>query len=181
MPAIKIKDGKIDRKFSEDWLKQGQQTFEHAVELVSSAVAGRPNMVDYIKQLHDKIDELLLLNEVANVPQWKTQEDIQHWLARFSNLPQKTVDEISFVLGNEIQAGYIWGFAQGCNMRENIYGAMQLMDRHMRELYIAADTKSGVTGGMVTNHARVLTQMHRIMEATNYTPSEHPLSIPKAS
>ena len=56
---ILITNSKINRRYSPEWQKQGNQSYQEAVELLSGLLAQRRVMLDYIEELHNYIDNLL--------------------------------------------------------------------------------------------------------------------------
>lgn len=52
------KDGSVDRRFTPEWAAFGIIRIEKIPELVASIVSNRTDMVNYIAELHNCIDEL---------------------------------------------------------------------------------------------------------------------------
>lgn len=60
---IKIKDGKIERRFTEKWNRSGFINMDKVPQMVESIVSSKNAMMLYIEELHNKIDELIELKK----------------------------------------------------------------------------------------------------------------------
>ena len=67
MKQIRITDGKVDRKFTKEWSNSGFVNLDKLPEMVTSLVAQKNSMVDYIKALHDKLDDLSEINNLCDL------------------------------------------------------------------------------------------------------------------
>lgn len=65
---IAFEDGKIDRRFTEQWSESGVINMARLPDLVQSVLTQRREMVAYIEALHDKIDWILERNRCCDMP-----------------------------------------------------------------------------------------------------------------
>lgn len=65
---IEFENGKVDRRFTQEWADSGFIRKEAIPKLVASLVTQQEEMVDYIGALHDKIDWILQKNHCCDVP-----------------------------------------------------------------------------------------------------------------
>ena len=61
-----ITDGKIDRKFTEEWDGSGFINLDKLPEMVGCLVSQKKNMVEYIGSLHDLIDKIVDKNNLCD-------------------------------------------------------------------------------------------------------------------
>lgn len=61
-------NGKVDRRFTKQWLESGIINKDKIPDLVVSLVTQEKEMVEYIEALHDKIDWILKKNNCCNIP-----------------------------------------------------------------------------------------------------------------
>jgi hypothetical protein len=65
---LNFEDGRIKRRYTEAWLRQGLINMNELPHLIESLVAQRREMVAYIEALHDKIDWILEVNKCCDIP-----------------------------------------------------------------------------------------------------------------
>lgn len=61
-------NGKVNRRFTKEWADSGMIKKDAIPKLVASLVEQQKSMVDYIEQLHDKIDWILEKNNCCDMP-----------------------------------------------------------------------------------------------------------------
>ena len=66
MKAPIITDGKINRKFTEEWDGSGFINLDKLPEMVGCLVSHKKNMVEYIELLHDLIDRIVDENNLCD-------------------------------------------------------------------------------------------------------------------
>lgn len=57
--------GKIKRVFTKEWSESGFINMNKLPDMVASLVEQRKSMIEYIDQLHDKIDNLMEHNKIC--------------------------------------------------------------------------------------------------------------------
>lgn len=60
--------GKIQRAFTKEWGESGMIRVEKIPDMVSSLVANRKAMIEYIELLHNKIDDIIEKNNICDCP-----------------------------------------------------------------------------------------------------------------
>ena len=63
---------KITRKFTKEWSESGFFNMNKLPDMVGSLVSNRVAMVAYIEALHDKIDDLIIRNNICDIPSCHT-------------------------------------------------------------------------------------------------------------
>lgn len=60
--------GRVQRKFNHEWANESLFNMEKLPALVTIMVEQRRSMMDYIRELHDKIDFIMEKNHICNMP-----------------------------------------------------------------------------------------------------------------
>lgn len=58
--------GNVKRKFGHEWDASGLINMNKIPDLITSIVQQRENMIEYIEELHDKIDYMIEHNEMCH-------------------------------------------------------------------------------------------------------------------
>lgn len=70
--AFNHNDRTIKRRFTEDWRNSGIINKDSIPDLITSLIAAEKEMVKYIEALHDKIDDLIIKNNICDIPSCHT-------------------------------------------------------------------------------------------------------------
>ena len=67
MKELKLKsDGTVDRRYTKEWSESGLFNLEKTPDLVKILVDQRKEMIEYITELHNKIDYMIHHNKICD-------------------------------------------------------------------------------------------------------------------